>query len=1127
MNKNLFKPHPFNLVLCLFLICAGDVKLALAATTDIANTPMATTTMVTPNVLVIYDNSQSMDAFMNGVMVSGNNPNTRGNIGRAVMRNAFLTYRNAFNWGLMTYAVTSNNGPYSTYAYYLGSTLGMVFTSNCTGYSAGVFNGVPAQAGTSTSGGGKCIANPQPSTGREFVTFNLSSDDSNIVDVLYYGSYSGLPTYAQLWAPAINSSNPTTYSWYENHTSNVSTWNVPADFNNPIFSSTLTPTDAGFVPSNSGASSPNNISRSLYLPRGWGYLANVSGGGTLNEAVMTDSTTHFNKLQSLLGNETSSATGEIKNSAIFTTLKGTLNSAKTYFSSGLGSPNFSPITQSCQQNFVMLVTDGLPTGNASGALYSESDRTNTCLWSKVTNSCTGGVLGVAANDAIQSVQDLRTLIAGSLSSTRKDGTGLVTGKFDVQTYVVALGDTLANPNALSVMDAMAYGGGTDASIAASDSATFQAAITSVTEDIIAKVGAASAVAVANAHVTSTDNASYASSYNSGTWSGDVNAYSIDLTTGLPSTVSLWSAGSAATQLDLRQASSRYIVSSPDAAGAIGGIQFQPSNALSTTKLSASQQTLLNTTASIDGAAVLAYLRGDRSGETALTYRARAHLLGDIINAEPLLVREPSASYSDTGYTSFKQTNSARSRVLYQAANDGMLHAFAAASGAELWAFVPNLVLSSLNNLSRSSGFSHQYTVDGTPVSGDVDFNNVGGNNNTVDWRTILVGGLAKGGRGYYALDVTNANAASEAAVSGKVLWEFPNSVSNAGIRSTAKLNMGYSFGRPVIVKTLAKGWVVLVSSGYNNGTNSGESGGDGLGHLYVLNPKTGDLIADIPTTGCTTSPNINPCGLSELSAYVSNGDIDNTTDYVYGGDLKGNLWRFDLSGNTVNQWQVAKFATLKDGNAVAQPITTAPELTLTSDGRMVYVGTGQYLGSTDIAGSIGANSNASQTQTIYGLKDSFVALTDPVRSVLQQQTFTTSGNNRVSSNNSVDYAVKKGWFIDLPSSGERINTNPALAGKTLVFSSNIPNLTVCQPGGSSWAYFLNIRTGGLVENSTLSWSGVFLGNALASRPVLIQLPSGKIVSLVRTSDAQTIKQDVPVSSIAFIPKRTSWRELFN
>ena len=110
------------------------------------------------------------------------------------------------------------------------------------------------------------------------------------------------------------------------------------------------------------------------------------------------------------------------------------------------------------------------------------------------------------------------------------------------------------------------------------------------------------------------------------------------------------------------------------------------------------------------------------------------------------------------------------------------------------------------------------------------------------------------------------------------MWEFPNSVSNAAARATAKLNMGYSYGKPVIVKTAADGWVVLVTSGFNNGTNAGDSGGDGLGHLFVLNPKTGDLIKDIPTTGCGATPLTTPCGLSQISAWVDNADIDNTVD---------------------------------------------------------------------------------------------------------------------------------------------------------------------------------------------------------------------------------------------------------
>ncbi|MBC7572784.1 MAG: pilus assembly protein PilY, partial [Herminiimonas sp.] len=171
---------PFRRTVLAVSLLAAQV--VFAASTDISNVPMAVSNMVTPNVLVIYDNSQSMDAYMNGVMVSGNNPNTRGNIGRSVMRSAISGYRNAFNWGLMSYEMT-NNPPdlTSTYTYYLGSDTGMVFTSNCFPLPVpGVFNGAPAVPGVSTAGGRRCIANPQPWVGAEFITFNYSSDDSNI-----------------------------------------------------------------------------------------------------------------------------------------------------------------------------------------------------------------------------------------------------------------------------------------------------------------------------------------------------------------------------------------------------------------------------------------------------------------------------------------------------------------------------------------------------------------------------------------------------------------------------------------------------------------------------------------------------------------------------------------------------------------------------------------------------------------------------------------------------------------------------------------------------------------------------------------------------------------------------------
>ncbi len=1113
---------PLAVIVASVLIYSQSATIANAASTDLANVPMAVKNSVTPNILVIYDNSQSMDAYMNGTLVSGNNTNTRGNIGRGVMRNAITSYRYAFNWGLMTYGMSGTPGLYNTYAYYLGSDTGMNFTDDCVGYSSG---NPPTPGVSATNGNRRCIANPQPFTGGNYVTYDVTGDDANIQDVLYHPS-----VFTSLWG--LNAGTGTSYDIYLTHkTSSGNSW-VSGAFQTSQGTWSFTPTDAGYLSTNPP------ITRQLYTPRGWGYNANITGSGNLNESVQADSTTHYNSLISLLASETNGSTSEVKNGAVFTPLKGSLDSAKTYFATSYNSNN-SPIAYSCQQNFVMLVTDGLPTGKTDGSLYSDSDRTNSCTWSTTTNTCTTGSFGVAANDAIGSVTALRS----TTNATK-------TTPYDITTYVVALGDTVANANALSVMNAMAYNGGTDKALLASDAASFQNAINAITDDIVAKVGSSAAVSVANAHVTSTDNASFATSYNSGTWAGNLDSFAIDVTTGVPQTTSLWTSGSAQAQLDSLTLTSRMIVTSTATAGAIGGIQFQPTSASTTTKLSTAQQTLLNSPSATDGAAVLSYLRGDRTGETAGTYRVRAHLFGDTVNAEPVVVREPSANYADTDYegttTTFKEANAGRTRMVYQAANDGMLHAFTASTGVEAWAFIPNLVMASLNNLSSKTAFSHKYIVDGTPVSGDVDFQNVdGATGSGTAWRTILVGGLGKGGRGYYALNVTDPTAANEAAVASKVLWEFPNSITNTSTRNAAILNMGYSFGKPIIVKTAAKGWVVLVTSGYNNGTNTGDSGGDGLGHLYVVNPKTGDLIKDIPTTGCTTTPTSSPCGLAQISAYVDNPDLDNTTDFVYGGDLMGNVWRFDLSANSSSSWSVAKFATLKDNASTpaTQPITTAPELASISisgtNRRFVYVGTGQYMGDTDVPCPASGcptgktqNANAQQTQTMYGMIDDTInpltsSTSVSTRSVLQQQSLTINTTSMTSTvtNSTVNFTTQKGWYVDLPTTGERVNTDPALAGGALIFTTNIPSTTICVPGGSSWLYFLNYQTGGLVTNSTVTWSGKSLGQALASRPVLIQLPSGKVVTLIRKSDATTATEDVPIPPTGSSGKRVSWREI--
>lgn len=637
-------------------------------------------------------------------------------------------------------------------------------------------------------------------------------------------------------------------------------------------------------------------------------------------------------------------------------------------------------------------------------------------------------------------------------------------------------------------------------------------------------GMSTAVAVSNPRLSGADNNVFVSGFDAEEWTGELQAFSIDTDTGKVSSSPLWSPG-AQQQLDAMKPAQRNIATYSGSTGK----PFQWSD------LTAAQRSKLHTPVTppgpADGAAVLQYLRGERSQEGTV-YRRRAHLLGDIVNAEPVFVGKPMANYADAGYAEFKAAKAARAGMVYQGSNDGMLHAFNAASGKEEWAYIPNLVIGSLNNLSRKDGFAHRFYVDGTPTMGDVDFGNTSSaNGNTKpDWHTILVGGLRKGGKGYYAIDITDPDAEDEAGAAAKVLWEFPNS----GTPVTVIPHIGYSFGKPVIVKTEQYGWVVLLSAGYNNGL---DTSGDGKGYLFILDAKTGILIKEIPTSAGTAA---SPSGLAQISAYVDDGNTNATTDYVYGGDLLGNIWRFNLKGPKA-QWKAAKLATLVDDNGNIQPITTAPELGKIDEHRMVYVGTGRYLAASDAANT--------DPQSVYGLKDDLATQISPLRSNLVRQTVTAIGDKLKTTTNPVDLAAKKGWFFDYPSQGERSYTDLSLVLGALVFTSNIPpQLTQgegvaydedkCDDESASFFYIVDYKTGSALPNSSLVGFKLAQDDhagANASRPVLVKLPNGKIVGLTtgtqEDNDHDNLAEKITSTVIDGLSnsasKRVSWREIID
>jgi type IV pilus assembly protein PilY1 len=389
------------------------------------------------------------------------------------------------------------------------------------------------------------------------------------------------------------------------------------------------------------------------------------------------------------------------------------------------------------------------------------------------------------------------------------------------------------------------------------------------------------------------------------------------------------------------------------------------------------------------------------------------------------------------------------------------------------------------------------------------------------WRTILVGGLNAGGRGFYALDVTNPNAP-------KALWEFCH---DGNVCPVSDPNIGYSFGNPVITKRESDGrWVVLVTSGYNN-----VSPGDGKGYLYVLDAITGSLDQKISTGAGTTTK---PSGLGRISAWADNYFTDNSARWVYGGDLEGNIWRFTFTDDDASDpvHSVMLLGQALDGSSKPQPITTRPELGLVDSAhKVVFVGTGRYLGVKDLTDPATQTpvGNWAWQQSIYAFKDQgtkLANLRNPANQLVPQiVTELAGGQERAVSGNKIDWATQNGWYVDLnpgnKSPGERVNVDPQLALGTLLVTTNVPGATACAIGGDSWVYQFDYRTGSFVQGAPNNVLARKQTGALTVGMVVYQLQKGSIVGQVQRSETSMRKEDINVAPGSNPSRRTSWREI--
>ena len=476
--------------------------------------------------------------------------------------------------------------------------------------------------------------------------------------------------------------------------------------------------------------------------------------------------------------------------------------------------------------------------------------------------------------------------------------------------------------------------------------------------------------------------------------------------------------------------------------------------------------------------VMNYLRGDRSKETSV-FRTRTSLIGAIINSEPAVSREDG--------------------VAYVASGEGMLHAVDTRDnpGRELWAYVPRAVLPDLGQ-TTSRAYAFKTQLDGSPTIG-----------RTGPSSKLLVAGRGAAGRSYYAIDVSSPRGLTETTLAANVKWEFPSASD-----TTTQAKVGQTLGRPVVVKLSDGSYSVLVTSGYNSTT-------DGKGRLWMLNPATGAVVHEFVTADGALGAE---SGLAHVSPFI---EPDGSAKYVYGGDLLGNVWKFDLVAKTAP----AKVAVLKDPAGNLQPVTAAPELLSYGGKRIVLIGTGRLLDITDF-GSTGV-------QTFYAIADG--ATLANARSSLVQQTYTRSGDTVTT--NAVDWATTRGWYMDLPA-GEQQNTRPALTRGAIAFVTNVAGSSDCS--ASSYLYVLNVLNGQRYMDSayvattispTANSSGV---NALLTsgdpppgcspEPCTPPPPPppgtncAHIVGSGQTADGTSWKRDI-TSCVVINPSKNAWREV--
>lgn len=655
---------------------------------------------------------------------------------------------------------------------------------------------------------------------------------------------------------------------------------------------------------------------------------------------------------------------------------------------------------------------------------------------------------------------------------------------------------------------------------------------------------------------------YIAGYNADKYAGSFSARPIDSTTGNIGATETWN---AATRLDAISASdlaSRLVLSYNGTSGINWSVAFS--------SLPSAHQTALKTNSSggtdsdTVGANRQAYIRGDRTKEVNQTggiFRERSSRLGDIVNSNIWYTGKPASGYTDAAYATFRGTGTGglggRAAMVYVGANDGMLHGIDTATGDEKIAYIPQgIAQGNLRRLTYTN-YTHQYYVDGSPFTGDA-YLTAG---STTSWKTVLFGSLGAGGKGYFVLDVTNPANFSASNASSIVMMDTT---------ASSDEDIGYIVSPPVvddavtnksrqIVKLNNGRWAIVVGNGINS-TNEAP--------VLLIQYLDGDkAIKKLSPCGVPVSSTCGYKGSNGLSApQLVDLNGDGKVDVAYAGDIKGNLWKFNMGATSDTSW-VTAFSNepyfVANRSSKAQSITTAPYwMAHPQGGIMIAIGTGQNLTDNDQTDTNVQSYYAVWDNSTFAASSGGVTITDaaatintasnPILTKLQEQTVSSTPtavdgtNYYTSSNNSFSFGSgtgqKMGWYLDWPIEKQRVLTNTRLfSGQKILVQTTVPktgsasNVETCSPSATAERSFqsvLNMFYGTRPE--TAPFTSLDNGVNILSNATMVESGAGD-TTLIRTdTKIKLLTSNCPAGTSCapkdFIPGdavgvRASWRHV--